>query len=134
MCKFVCMYVCMYVCVYVWNWRSSSLEEGRLSSGRAQYLAGKYDASRVALRAKLGGISVMFPRVVGVDWRLDYYIKSNAIEKVDVPVYFVCLKIKQPDDTLRDVPFSASLQELQDMLSKLQDAAKQVERIYQKSD
>ncbi len=112
----------------------SFLEEGRLSSARAQYLASKMDAGRGALRGRLGGLSVSFPRVCGIDWRLDYYIKSNAIEKVDVPVYFVCLKVKQPDDTVRDVPFSSSLQELQDLLSKLQDAAKQVERIYQKSD
>ena len=113
---------------------ASSLEEGRLATSRAQYLAGRLDASRSALRTRLGALNIAFPTVVGLDWRLDYYVKSNALEKIDVPVYFVNLKVQQPDGSLGNVPFSASLQELQDLHAKLQDAAKQVERIYQKAE
>ncbi len=73
-------------------------------------------------------------QVVDVDWRLDYYIKSNTVERVDVPVFFVALTVQDADDSTRVVQFSASLQELQDLLAKLQDAAKNIERIYQKAE
>ncbi len=69
-----------------------------------------------------------------MDWRLDYYIKSNTVERVDVPVFFVALTVQDADDSTRVVQFSASLQELQDLLAKLQDAAKNIERIYQKAE
>jgi hypothetical protein len=46
----------------------------------------------------------------------------------------VGLSSQDADDKTRDVTFSASLQELQDMLAKLQDAAKNIERIYQKAE
>ena len=72
--------------------------------------------------------------MVDVDWRLDYYIKSNTVERVDVPVFFVALTVQDADDSTRVVQFSASLQELQDLLAKLQDAAKNIERIYQKAE
>ena len=72
--------------------------------------------------------------MVDVDWRLDYYIKSNTVERVDVPVFFVALTVQDADDSTRAVQFSASLQELQDLLAKLQDAAKNIERIYQKAE
>jgi hypothetical protein len=86
-------------------------------------------------RSTLASLGASFPRIIDVSYRLDYYIKSNSVERVDVPVFFVALKVQQPtDNSVRDVQFSASLQELQDLLAKLQDAAKNVERIYQKAE
>lgn len=113
---------------------SSTLEEQGVPKARAAYAAQCLDANRDALRASLGGCAVAFPRVVDVNWRVDYYIKSNTVERVDVPVYFVCLTVQDADDQTREVQFSASLQEVQDLLAKLQDAAKNIERIYQKAE
>lgn len=33
------------------------------------------------------------------DWRLDYFIKSNSLEKANTPVYFVSLKTKDNRET-----------------------------------
>uniref|UniRef100_A0A1X7TRR8 COMM domain-containing protein 3 n=1 Tax=Amphimedon queenslandica TaxID=400682 RepID=A0A1X7TRR8_AMPQE len=47
--------------------------------------------NKAKLRAKLGRICSSFPYLIDVNWRLDYYIKSNHLERVDKPVYMISL-------------------------------------------
>eukprot|EP00455_Lapot_gusevi_P014658 TRINITY_DN1734_c0_g1_i2.p2 TRINITY_DN1734_c0_g1~~TRINITY_DN1734_c0_g1_i2.p2 ORF type:complete len:106 (+),score=28.46 TRINITY_DN1734_c0_g1_i2:294-611(+) len=105
-----------------------------MSAEQKQYALAKYDSIRTQLRAHLSQTSFTFPRIVGLDWRLDYYIKSNLLDRADEPVYFVSLKVQERDNSIRNVQFSCSLQELQDLHAKLYDACKQLERISHKSE
>jgi hypothetical protein len=83
-----------------------------------------------------------FPHIVGVDWRLNYFIKSNSVERENKPVYFIRLKTNAPtappssgsegssqQQQSEDVEFTCSAWELIDLHTKLRDAAKQFERI-----
>jgi hypothetical protein len=74
--------------------RRSTLEEQGIQRARATYIVQSFETNRVSLRTSLGNISIAFPRVVDIDWRLDYYIKSNTVERVDVPVYLVNLTVQ----------------------------------------
>ena len=65
---------------------------------------------------------------MGVNWRLDYAIRSKHGGRGNVPVFFLNLKLKDRG-VIRDVEVVASQEELQDMLSKVRDAVKQTERI-----
>lgn len=61
------------------------------------------------------------PKIVGVDWRLDHAIKSKNAGRENVPMFFVALKVRDRG-VLRDINMIASLEEMQDLLSKVCDA------------
>ncbi|KAK2562106.1 COMM domain-containing protein 3 [Acropora cervicornis] len=70
-----------------------------------------------------------FPHIVDVDWRLDYYIKNNQMEKVNKPMYLITLKTEESGKPQgKDVQFSCSMEQLQDLVGKLKDACKSIER------
>jgi hypothetical protein len=58
------------------------------------------------------------PKIVGVDWRLDHSIKSKNTGRENVPMFFVALRVNDRG-VLRDINMVASLQEMQDLLSKV---------------
>lgn len=58
------------------------------------------------------------PAIVGVDWRLDYSIRSKYAGRENAPIFFVSLKVKDRG-LLRYINMTASIQELQDLLSKV---------------
>jgi hypothetical protein len=104
-----------------------------------------YSTAKEAIRTLLSTTNFHYPHITGIDWRLDYFMKSNAMEKVNTPVYMLSFETKKPqhldvdegesffhfvndvEDTDK-VEFSCTLEQLQDLLNRLKDAAKQVER------
>lgn len=72
------------------------------------------------------------PSVVDVDWKLNYFVRSNAKEKEDELSYLISLKTV--DDSVdssetKDIKFTCTLHQLQDLVSKLKEAYKNVERL-----
>ncbi|KAL1422983.1 hypothetical protein MTO96_021574 [Rhipicephalus appendiculatus] len=76
------------------------------------------------VRVELSRIGRRPPHVVGVDWSVDYRVKSNHLERIGEPVFQVDLKT-----TSSEVPvsFSCNMAQMQDLLHSLRDAAKCVE-------
>mmetsp|Transcript_15016 Transcript_15016/g.18578 ORF Transcript_15016/g.18578 Transcript_15016/m.18578 type:complete len:217 (+) Transcript_15016:226-876(+) len=71
-----------------------------------------------------------FDKVVDVQWRMDYQIRSSITGKLNEPVYYVKLKtLNEKNKPGPDATFQCSLQQLEDLVQQLQDAQKQVERI-----
>jgi hypothetical protein len=66
------------------------------------------------------------PELVGIDWRLDYHVQSSITGHDNEPVYYVTLKVLDKDGKKQDIAMACSLEELQNMHSKVKDAAKQV--------
>jgi len=111
---------------------SAGLEESKWPAARITYFIGQYDTQRARIRRALSAVSTSSThsaRLLDVSWRLDYYVRSNVLERLRTPVYFISLRTQQRDGTLRDIHFTASLQELTDLLGKFRDMAKQVERV-----
>eukprot|EP01102_Stenamoeba_stenopodia_P004173 TRINITY_DN1437_c0_g1_i1.p1 TRINITY_DN1437_c0_g1~~TRINITY_DN1437_c0_g1_i1.p1 ORF type:complete len:224 (-),score=70.86 TRINITY_DN1437_c0_g1_i1:130-708(-) len=106
-----------------------SLEENRVDKEQIAYFVKKYETHKKALRDLLSTTSFNYPHIVGVDWRLDYQIKSSRVERVDAATYFIKLKAKTNEGQNKDVEFNCSLEQLQDLVVKLKDASKQVDRI-----
>ena len=108
----------------------AQLADARVPAGVAKAAAEQYAGAKEQLRAGLLAhvSSVRRPRVVDVEWRLDYYLKSSAVEHVNVPVYFVKLTTVDADGRPGAVQFTCSIEELQDLIASLRDAAKQTER------
>ena len=64
----------------------------------------------------LSGIAA--PTIIGVDWRLDYSIKSKNAGRENASMFFVSLKVKDRG-VVREINMIASIEELQDLLSKV---------------
>lgn len=77
-------------------------------------------------------VIVNAPRIVGIDWRLDYTIESSISGSERSPVYFVTLKVQDHEgdlSSIRDVTFLCSSEQLQDLQTKVEDAVTQVQRV-----
>jgi hypothetical protein len=61
---------------------------------------------------------IAFPELIGINWRLDYSIRSKHGGRKNTAMYFVVLKVK--DRGLpREIQMMASYEDLQDMLAKV---------------
>eukprot|EP00727_Mastigamoeba_balamuthi_P007525 m51a1_g3393 hypothetical protein (195) ;mRNA; f:519620-520392 len=108
---------------------AGALEENNVPAGIRALASARYEAALPALRASLARIgSKAVPRIVGVNWRLDYVVRSDAIDHACAPLYFVRLRTSGQDGEDGTVEFSCSIDDLQDLVSKLRDATKQIER------
>eukprot|EP01095_Lingulamoeba_sp_RSL-Kostka_P005972 TRINITY_DN182_c0_g1_i1.p1 TRINITY_DN182_c0_g1~~TRINITY_DN182_c0_g1_i1.p1 ORF type:complete len:208 (-),score=64.74 TRINITY_DN182_c0_g1_i1:140-763(-) len=122
------------------------LSEHSISGEKGDYFIDKYELENPNLITLLATTGFNFPHIVGVDWRLTYYLKSNSLEKENRPVYFIKLKTQTPgevpinsknnnnnddniDNKAGNVQFSCSVWELLDLQNKLKDALNQFDRI-----
>ncbi|KAK3758121.1 hypothetical protein RRG08_006696 [Elysia crispata] len=111
---------------------SALLEECKYTPERIKEFNKIFLAQKSHIQLLLGKVGSSFPHIVDVDWRLDYYMKNNHMEKVNAAVYLISLKTEVPGESeLRDVQFSCSLEQLQDLVGKLRDATKCLEKIAQ---
>ena len=76
-------------------------------------------------------VGISMSRIVGIDWRVDYSVRSKHAGQDNTPLFFLSLKLKEPNrsEEVRTVEIIATQEELQDMLAKIKDAVKQVERL-----
>ncbi|XP_059155392.1 COMM domain-containing protein 3-like [Physella acuta] len=111
---------------------STTLEECKYTSDRINDFNKIFLPQKSHIQLLLGKIGSSFPHIVDVDWRLDYYIKNNHLEKIDSPVYLICLHTEMPGEPeLKEIQFSCTLEQLQDLVGKLKDATKCMEKIAQ---
>ncbi|XP_022785890.1 myosin-9-like isoform X2 [Stylophora pistillata] len=108
---------------------SSVLEDCKWGTDRIEYFTKQFLDYKPNLEALLARTGSSFPHVVDVDWRLDYYIKNNQMEKVNKPTYLITLKTEEAGKAKgEDVQFSCTMEQLQDLVGKLKDACKSVEK------
>lgn len=106
----------------------SVFAEHSMSADIAETLSGLYDQHRDNIISHLEATGIAAPMIVGIDWRLDYSVRSKHGGRNNVPMYFVSLKVKDRG-LIQNIDMIANLQEMQDMLSSVRDAVKQVERV-----
>ena len=60
----------------------SILEEGKLSPAQIKSFVTLFSQNKAAIRESLlSATALSFPSIVDVEWRLDYYVKSNSLEQ-----------------------------------------------------
>jgi hypothetical protein len=70
---------------------------------------------------------VLLPRLLDVDWKLEYVVKSSAVGAVNQPTYTVKLTTaSQGADVLHHVQFTCTPPQLDDLLGKVNDALRAV--------
>lgn len=58
------------------------------------------------------------PSVVGVDWRVDYSIRSKNAGRENLPMFFISLKVLDNGQP-KTIDMIATLEQLNDLLSKV---------------
>lgn len=107
---------------------SSLLEEVRWTSDRVEDFLLLVSSNRRDLQVILARLDSTYPHIVDADWRLDYCIKSNHLEKINKSTYFISLKTQEPGGKQGSVNFACTTEQLQDLVGKLRDATKSVEK------
>lgn len=107
---------------------TAALAEYGVDGERAALVAKLFADNAPRLRDVHAAAGIALDRVVDVEWRLDYHVQSSGVGKVHKPLYFVKLKVAEAGGGLRDVDFTCTLQQLQDMLARLKEASTAVSK------
>ena len=135
-CVFVYIFLQLYLhhhyylheCIYMYILVFLIFVELGVSEGTISMLRGLYESNKDTIINHLEVTGIALPELIGVDWRLDYGIRSKHGGRGNLPMFFVNLKLKDRG-LVRDVEMICSQEELEDMLSKVKDAVKQTERL-----
>lgn len=103
------------------------LDDLTISTERSQSFVAAFNEHKQSIRAVLSKTGTAFDTVMGITWRIDYYIKSDSLEIARMPVYFITLKCRGESGEPKDLQFTCNLQELQDLSAKLKDARNAVQ-------
>ncbi|NXI07835.1 COMD3 protein, partial [Irena cyanogastra] len=111
---------------------STCLEDCKLDKERIEQFCTEYQKNKDALEILLGSIGRSPLHITDVSWRLEYQIKNSQLHKTYQPSYLVTLNVENSDSGSHpDVSFSCTMEQLQDLVGKLKDAAKSLERATQ---
>ncbi|XP_075683683.1 COMM domain-containing protein 3 isoform X1 [Rhinoderma darwinii] len=111
---------------------STFLEDCKFDKERTEDFWTEYQKHRESLEILLENIGRAPPHVSDVSWRLAYEIKTNQLYKTYRPSYLVKFNLEAPDTIqTQNIGFNCSMEQLQDLVGKLKDAAKGLERTSQ---
>ena len=113
---------------------SAQLQEAGLGDARMKLVAKKYESNVEEIQKLLGSIGFKLPKIVGIDWRLDYTLRSSKVGKLNGDMYFIKLKTLSALGVPEDVEFTCNFEQLKDLLSKVRDAKKELNRVLKSSD
>ncbi|KAF3703500.1 COMM domain-containing protein 3 [Channa argus] len=109
---------------------SSCLEELTFSSERIEIFYSIYEEHKKELGRIIASIGRRPPHINDVSWRLKYHMKNGQVDKVNEPFYSISLNVEN-EGSSDDIDFTCTVEQLQDLVGKLKDAAKSVEKASQ---
>ncbi|XP_075907262.1 COMM domain-containing protein 3 [Nelusetta ayraudi] len=109
---------------------SSCLEELSFAAERIEIFCSAHEKHKKELGHLLGSIGRGPPRINDVSWRLQYNTKKGHVDKVNEPFYAISLSTEKAGCS-EDINFTCTVEQLQDLVGKLKDAAKSVEKASQ---
>ncbi|XP_062517531.1 COMM domain-containing protein 3-like [Corticium candelabrum] len=105
------------------------LEDCKMASVRIGTFNQLFLKQKHEVRAVLGSTRNTAPHVVDVNWRLDYCMKDNQLERVNKPVYVINLMTEELGSQKQEkVQFACTTEQLQDFVGKLKDASRSLEK------
>ncbi|XP_020388807.2 COMM domain-containing protein 3 [Rhincodon typus] len=111
---------------------SSLLEDCRFGAERIDIFCTAYQKNKQKVEILLGGIGRFPSHIIDASWRLEYHIRNNHLHKVNQPAYLVTLNVENGQSRkAHDITFRCTMEQLQDLLGKLKDAAKSMEKASQ---
>eukprot|EP01121_Diplochlamys_sp_Union-15-3_P010808 TRINITY_DN3073_c0_g1_i2.p1 TRINITY_DN3073_c0_g1~~TRINITY_DN3073_c0_g1_i2.p1 ORF type:complete len:223 (+),score=37.79 TRINITY_DN3073_c0_g1_i2:92-670(+) len=99
---------------------------------KVKLLTKRYTEYAPKIRNILSTTTFNFPHIVDTKWRLDYLVKSDTLERVNAPIYFIKLKTITNEGKVNFVEFTCTMEQLEDLLVKIEDAEASLERVREK--
>ncbi len=87
-----------------------------------------YQQHKDTLIEHIEATGIAAPSIVGIDWRLDYSVRSKHGGRENVPMFFVNLHVIDRG-VLRDIDMIASQEEMKDLLSRVKEAVRSVQKV-----
>ncbi|XP_013863892.1 COMM domain-containing protein 3 [Austrofundulus limnaeus] len=109
---------------------SSSLEELTFSAERIEIFYSSYQKHKKELERLLASLGRRPAQINDVSWRLQYNTKNKQLDKVNQPFYLISLNTEGPGAS-EELSFTCTTEQLQDLVGKLKDAAKSLDRASQ---
>uniref|UniRef100_A0AAQ4RKN4 COMM domain-containing protein 3 n=1 Tax=Gasterosteus aculeatus aculeatus TaxID=481459 RepID=A0AAQ4RKN4_GASAC len=108
----------------------SCLEELSFSADRIEIFYSTHQEHRKEVERLLASIGRCPPHIHDASWCLQYHVKNDQVDKINEPFYLISLntEVKRSSD---DINFTCTVEQLQDLVGKLKDAAKSVEKASQ---
>jgi len=106
------------------------LQNYNFSAQRCEKLVGIYRQHKTKLQAALSNVGTHPPHIIDASWTLDYCVKASSLEQVGSFVYLIQFHIEScEEDGINSLKFLCTQEELQDLVWKMRDAVRHVERI-----
>jgi len=108
-----------------------------LNDERRESVVKKYEALKPRLRGNLASIGRHFPLVADAEWKLECVVRDNFVDRRGELRFVVTLRGRdgeeggQTDVGQEDIRFACTVEQLQDLVAKLKNACKGLERIVQ---
>ena len=101
-----------------------------LPPDRARIIASAAADGQRSMRAAMDSLSLRPDEVINVTWERATVAAAAREQPLPggTPAYTICLTLRAPDGNTRPVTFSASVEELTDLVASLKGAVRQVER------
>ena len=100
-----------------------------VSESKQNLFSVEYQRRFTILRTKLAQTSFHFPHIVDVQWRSDFLVKTENQERLNAPSFLVKIKVMDEKGELKDIQFTCTLDQLQDLVATLKDATASLERL-----
>jgi len=94
----------------------------------AKSIVSFYTQHQNTLITHIEATGIAAPSIVGLDWRLDYSVRSKHGGRENVPMFFVTLFVVDRG-VKRDIDMIASQEELKDLLSRVKEAVRSVGKV-----
>ncbi|XP_071454457.1 COMM domain-containing protein 3 [Hetaerina americana] len=107
----------------------SLLEEKKLDSIRIDKILKLFGIVKPKLQAHLSGVGSFPPHIVDTYWKLDYLYKSDNLEYKSGPRYLINLVTEVAGVGEKKIQFACTMEEMQDLVGKLREASKLIEKI-----
>ncbi|XP_073686920.1 COMM domain-containing protein 3 [Garra rufa] len=109
---------------------SSCLEDVRFQNEKVDTFYNSFQKNKRNLESLLSSIDTCPPHITDTEWRLEYCIKNSHVHKVNQPSYLISLNTERAGAS-SEINFNCTMEQLQDLVGKMKDAAKSLERATQ---
>ncbi|CAL4108023.1 unnamed protein product [Meganyctiphanes norvegica] len=107
---------------------ATTLEGLDWSEDRIDKAASKLESHRQQIRNQLAAIGTFPPHIVDIDWKLDYHVKSSSGARTIGAQYLITLYTEEGGGQRGEVTFTCSQSELTQLLTKLRQATRVMQK------
>lgn len=98
------------------------------STINANILVDLYTQHQSTLSNHMETTGIAAPSIIGLDWRLDYSVRSKHGGRENIPMFFVTLHVNDRS-VIRDIDMIATQDEMKDLLSRVKEAVRSVDKV-----